>query len=320
MPAIEYEGCTYQISPDETVLDGLLRNGVNIAHSCRAGSCGSCMMRAVSGAIPAGSQTGLKDSWQAQGYFLPCVCIPDADLALTPVGSDARFGATVAALDLLSPDVLRAQLHCDSPIAYRAGQYVTIVREGSLARSYSIACLPEGLEIELHVRRIAGGKMSGWFHEHARVGDRVTVLGPSGDCFYVAGNPDQPMLLVGTGTGLAPLYGILRDALRSGHRGPIHLFHGALHTGGLYLVDELRKLTASHAHISYTPAVLNGSDVDNMAVGSIDQIVLNRFPKLAGWRAYVCGDPALVQSLKKKLFLAGAGSRDIYADAFTPAA
>jgi CDP-4-dehydro-6-deoxyglucose reductase len=60
--------------------------------------------------------------------------------------------------------------------------------------------------------------------------------------------------------------------------------------------------------------------VDDLAVGPIDQIVLKRFPKLSGWRAYVCGDPAIVHSLKKKLFLAGAASKDIYADAFVPAA
>jgi hypothetical protein len=57
-----------------------------------------------------------------------------------------------------------------------------------------------------------------------------------------------------------------------------------------------------------------------MAVGSIDQVVLKRFPKLSGWRGFVCGDPSLVQMLKKKLFLSGMASRDIYADAFLPAA
>ncbi|HYI95092.1 MAG TPA: 2Fe-2S iron-sulfur cluster-binding protein [Bryobacteraceae bacterium] len=320
MPTIEFDGRKYHLAEQESVLDALLRNGIQAAHSCKAGSCGSCLMQATQGPVPIRAQAGLKDSWKTQGYFLSCVCRPEGDLSIGKVGADAQLGATITLLELLSPDVLRVRLRCDGRIDFRAGQYVTIVQEGGLARSYSIANLPDEGELELHVRKIAGGRMSGWLHKGAVVGDRVSVLGPSGECFYVPGTPDQPLLLAGTGTGLAPLYGILRDALRQGHRGPIHVFHGALHTGGLYLVDELRRLASLHSHVEYTPAVLNGEESDAVAVGSIDQVVLKRFPKLSGWRGYVCGDPTLVQMLKKKLFLCGMSSRDIYADAFVPAA
>lgn len=277
-------------------------------------------MRAAEGVVPVQAQSGLKDSWKSQGYFLACVCRPETDIVVAPVGADAQLGATIVGLRLLSQDVLRVRLHCDAPIAFRAGQYVTLLREGGIARSYSISNLPQDSEIELHVRKIAGGRMSGWLHEQARVGERVGVLGPSGECFYVPGNQEQPLLMVGAGTGLAPLYGILRDALQHGHRGPIHLFHGALHKGGLYLVEELRRLVAQYSHLAYTAVVLHGDESDNVAVGPLDQVVLKHLPKLSGWRGYVCGDPSLVQSLKKKLFLSGMASRDIYADAFTPSA
>jgi NAD(P)H-flavin reductase len=320
MPLINFEGQLFSVAEKETVLDTLLRHGVKAPHSCKAGSCGSCLLRAAEGAVPVRAQSGLKDSWKAQGYFLACVWRPETDIVVAPVGADAKLGATITGLTLLSEDVMQVRLQCDVRIGFRAGQYVTLLREGGLARSYSIASLPEDSEIELHVRRIAGGKMSGWLHDEARAGDRVSVHGPSGECFYVPGMQEQPLLLVGTGTGLAPLYGILRDALRHGHRGPIHLFHGALHKGGLYLVEELRHLMNLHSHFAYTPAVLNGTESEHLTVGPIDQVVLKRLPKLSGWRGYVCGDPTLVQMLKKKLFLSGMGSREIYADAFIPSA
>jgi len=320
MPAIEYRGQSYSTAPDETVLDALLRHGIEAPHSCKVGTCGSCMMRAETGVIPVSAQVGMRDSWKAQRYFLPCICRPESDLSITEVGSDAQVGATIGALELLSADVLCVRLACDAPIELlRAGQYVTLVREGGLARSYSVASLPKGCDIELHVRRIASGRMSGWLHEQARVGDRLSVLGPSGDCFYVPGDTAQPMLLVGTGTGLAPLLGIVHDALQQKHQGPIHLFHGALTRGGLYLVDRLRQLAAEHANFEYVPAVLNGDGADGIEVGTIDQVILRRFPKLNGWRAYICGDPAIVQLLKKKVFLAGVASRDIHADPFLAA-
>ncbi len=320
MPEIEFEGRAFALVPNETVLDALLRHGINAAHSCKAGSCGSCMLRATSGQIPPAAQTGLKETWKAQGYFLACACRPETNLTVTGVGSDAQIKATIASLELLSQDVIRVRLRPESSIEFRAGQYITLLREDGLARSYSIASLPHEGEMELHVRMIPNGRMSAWLSREAKPGDRVTLLGPNGECFYVAGRPEQPLILVGTGTGLAPLYGILRDALQQGHSGPIHLFHGALQKGGLYLVDELRRIAGNDAHIDYTRAVLNGDAEEGLAVGAIDQVILARYPKLAGWRAYVCGDPAMVQGLKKKLFLSGIASRDIHSDAFLPSA
>jgi NAD(P)H-flavin reductase len=271
------------------------------------------MLRATGGSVPARAQAGLKDSWKARGYFLACVCHPDGDLTVAPVDTDAQVAARIVSLDALSPDVVRVRLTCEDDFGFRSGQYISLIREDGLARSYSIASLPRHGFLELHIRRLPAGRMSEWIGSEAQAGDRVRVLGPRGDCFYVPGRPEQPLMLVGTGTGLAPLYGILLDALDRGHTGPIHLVHGAVRAEGLYLREELARLAFGHANFEYTPTQLE-------ADGPIDQMVLQRFPKPAGSRAFLCGDPTIVQSLKKKLFLQGIDLRDIHADAFLPAA
>src|SRR5678816_2036541 len=235
MASVRFEGVSYALMDGESVLDGLLRHGRRLSYSCKAGVCASCVMKAAAGAVPQRAQAGLKDSWKARGYFLACSCVPDEDIDVVSPDADLRFPATIRSIRKLSPDVVEARLVTDSAMDFYAGQYATIVRADGLARSYSIASLPEAGELELHIRKIPNGAMSTWFHEQARAGDRVTVIGPSGECFYVPGREDQPLLLAGTGTGLAPLYGILRDAIARTHRGTIYLFHGALHTGGLYL-------------------------------------------------------------------------------------
>lgn len=312
MPSIQFEGHSCELRPNESVLDGLLRSGFPIAHSCKSGSCGSCMMKAIEGTVPAVAQTGLKESWKALGYFLSCVCRPESDLSVARVDQDTYVWTTITGLERLNTDVLRVTLVSDSPLEFHPGQYVTLLRDSDLARSYSIASLPEEGALDLHVRRIPNGRMSGWLHDGARIGDRIQITGPSGDCFYTPGAEARPMLLVGTGTGLAPLYGILRDALRSGHQAPIHLFHGAVRTENLYLTEELRRLAAENPLFEYTPSVLQD--------GPIDDVVMKRFPRLSGWRGYVCGDPGIVRLLRKKLFLAGMASRDIHSDAFLPSA
>ena len=75
-----------------------------------------------------------------------------------------------------------------------------------------------------------------------------------------------------------------------------------------------------HPNLVFTPSVLQADAEGPFVVGPISRIVANYFPKLEGWRGFVCGDPSLVQSLKRQLFLSGIAMRDIYADAFLPSA
>jgi len=184
-------------------------------------------------------------------------------------------------------------------------------------RSYSVASVPQQDPfIEFHVARVEGGRMSTWLHEQARPGDTLELMGPAGNCFYVPGDSGQPLLLIGTGTGLAPLYGIVRDALRQGHTGPIHLFSGSVTPQGLYLVDELCALANAHDTVHYYPCVLRGDGTPGIHEASIDAFALETAGPLKGWKVYLCGNPDIVRTLQRKTFLAGASLNAIYADAF----
>lgn len=320
MAHIEYAGLKVELQAGESVLDALLRGNVQISHSCKAGVCQSCLLQAPEQSVPEKAQEGLKDTLKAQGYFLACACYPSGNLVVCPPAADLQITAKISGLELLSNSVLRVLLTSTSTFTYRSGQFVTLVREDGLSRSYSLASLPQENRIELHVRKVNGGAMSGWLHDGATADMTVRLRGPAGQCFYVSGTPEQPLLLAGTGTGLAPLYGIARDALLQGHTGAIWLFHGAVDTGGLYLVDELRGLSRTNPNFQYVPAVLQSGGSGEAEVGALDDAILSRFPKLSGWKGYVCGDPGLVNSLRKKFFLAGMASRQIYADPFLPSA
>jgi NAD(P)H-flavin reductase len=318
MNQVKHEGRWYPLEQDESVLDGLLRQGVNVPHSCRAGACQSCLMRAERGEVPTKAQVGLKETLKAQGYFLACACRPENALEVAGAGAELRVPARITSLERLSDSVLRVRLRPEERFEYRAGQYVSLLRADGLARSYSLASLPHEEELELHVRRVDGGLMSGWLFDAARLGDVLDLQGPTGECFYVPGRPEQPLLLAGTGTGLAPLYGVVRDALAQGHTGPIWLFHGAVEASGLYLVEELRALQSRYSQLRYRPSVLRGPERIGVSVGALDGLLKEACPRPVGWRAFLCGAPDLVLSLRKKLFLAGLSLKEIHADAFLP--
>ena len=321
MPSIVYTGAPHILADGESVLACLERHGHTIPSSCRSGVCHSCMMRSSGGDLPPASQKGVSDARRAQGYFLSCMCHPETDLIVSLV-EDAveRVPATVASASPLNERVLRIQLRAESHLSYFPGQFVNFVRDDGLVRSFSLASVP-GLDefLEFHVALVPGGRMSGWLHDEAQVGTTLELAGPLGNCFYVAGKAEQPMLLLGTGTGLAPLYAILRDALHQGHTGPIHLFHGALLVRDLYLVSELRELQAAWPNFTYHACVRDEEGEDWMESGAVDAVALATCPALKGWKVFLCGNPDLVKQVQRKTFMAGASMSDIHADAFLPA-
>ena len=304
MPNIEFAGKEFALLAGESVLDCLLRNGHRIPHSCKSGICQSCLMQAQGQAVPEKSQAGLKDTLKAQGYFLACACQPSESLTIRPPGDNLRVSATITSVDMLSANVVRVLLTSASTLEYRPGQFVTLVRHDGLARSYSLASLPKEDRLELHVRKVNGGAMSGWLHGDRIPNRTVQLQGPSGQCFYVPGNPEQPLLLAGTGTGLAPLYGIVRDALSQAHTGQSGCFTArSIQPDSIYLVAELQALSRSHPNFQYVPTVLKTDTSGSYEVAALDVAVLSRFPKLNAWKGYVCGDPALVLHFGRNCFL-----------------
>jgi NAD(P)H-flavin reductase/ferredoxin len=319
MPRIVCDGHDLTLSAEDNLLDALLAAGITVASSCRAGACQQCLVQAKSGTPPREAQAGLKEAQRVQGYFLACQARVSEDLTISLSGArELDVPARVVSVEPLSRDVLRVLVRPDTPLSYRAGQYITLVRADGLARSYSLASLPDsdGGCLELHVRVFPNGRMSSWLASHRCQQADVAIRGPLGECFYVPGNPKQPLLLAGTGTGLAPLWGILHDALASGHSGAIELWHGARISDGLYLVRELEALAAAHPHFTYRRCVLEGKADAETAVGPLDATVLSSAPSFDGRRVFLCGDPNLVNVMKRKIFLKGAAMREIHADAF----
>lgn len=320
MTRLKFKDDIFTVLAGDTVLDTLLDQGHAIPNSCRAGACQSCVMQVTRGNVPEDSQKGLKDSQKAKGFFLACSCSPKEDIDIQLVDTEQlRISASVSEINKLSADVIELKIKMADAFEYHAGQYVTLWKDDYLGRSYSIANLPEKSEgLYFHIRHVQGGQFSSWVHNELKVGDTLSVQGPAGDCFYTPGNPEQNLLLIGTGTGLAPLYGIIHDALKQDHTGEIHLFHGALNPGGLYLTDELTRLAQQYSNFIYHPCVMNKeqSTVKNITEGDISKIALETIPKPKGWKSFLCGNEELVKTLKKKIFLAGSNMNDIYADPF----
>jgi CDP-4-dehydro-6-deoxyglucose reductase, E3 len=199
---LTFGGHGYDLRTGESVLERLARHGVELPSTCRAGTCHSCLLRAERGDPGEAGRGGLKPTLRACGYFLACLARPVTDLTIAPPASDMITPAALLRSERPASHVLVFWLRPLRPVGFRAGQHVTLSRDG-VARPYSIANLPAEVPrdgLEFHVRVYQGGAMSGWL-AGAALGARLGLGVPAGECFYLPGRPAAPLLLAGTGTG-----------------------------------------------------------------------------------------------------------------------
>lgn len=320
MVKVVFEGTAFDIPKGKSLLDGLLDAGLEVPHGCKTGTCQSCLLKCNEGEIPTESQKGLRESQKLNRLFLACQCSPEQGMRVTlPLGDPLSVKAMVQSLRHLTPEIMEVCLKPERDLNYRAGQFIRLFNSNGNFRAYSLASVRRiDDSLTLHVREYPEGVLSSWVHHQLLVGDQVTISEPLGECFYIPGHTDQPILMIGTGSGLAPLYGILRDALDSGHQGPIHLFHGASTVEGIYLFDELNQLMAAYPNFHYQPCVSGqrGLHTSQILEKRASDIGLETHPNLRGWRVFLCGNPEMVRTTQMKAFLAGARLEEIHADPF----
>ena len=324
---LTFDGRDYELRPGESVLDAMSRQGVRLPSACRAGACQACLVRSVRGDPGAAARRGLKPAWQAGGYFLACQARPVQDLAVAAPGEEALTPARLAGISAIGPRVLRVLVRPERPLPFRPGQHVALYLDG-ICRIYSIASLPGQAALaglELHVRVFRGGAMSGRL-ARAAPGAAVSLGSPAGECCYLPAAGDDggapgPLLLAGTGTGIAPLLAIARAAVAGRHPGPVALVHGAARADGLYLGRSIpaglaREAAARGTAVSWRACVLGeGTDIATAALAELGRLGADPGRVLA----YLCGGPGSVRRMRRALFLAGLPLGAISADLFVPA-
>jgi ferredoxin-NADP reductase len=139
--------------------------------------------------------------------------------------------------------------------SFQAGQHLDVrltAQDGYVAqRSYSVASAPglEGL-YELAVERLEGGEVSPFLHDVAEVGDTIEIRGPFGGHF--AWNPEDggPLLLIGGGSGIAPLMSILRHRAALGTEILAVLLNAARTWDDVIFRKELIELDSADANFT----------------------------------------------------------------------
>ena len=131
------------------------------------------------------------------------------------------------------------------------------------------------------------------------------------------------MLLVGGGSGMSPLWAILRDHLESGEQRPIRFFYGARTAKDLFLLEEFAAIAAKHSDFQFIPALSDsGATGDRWSgeTGFIHEVVARRVREenLSGEiDAYSCGPPPMIDAVMPVMLAVGVEPGRFYFDKFT---
>lgn len=315
------------VLPGETMLESLLQAGVPFPHNCQSGNCGACKCELIDGDIlelPY-SEYALSAEERSRSLILACrtqvwgdcrVRLLDADEMVVHPSRVMR--CRVIALDELTHDIRRVELAIESggPYGFSAGQHAHLkLAPGIPERSYSMANVPGQSTLEFYVRQVPRGQASGYVFSNLRVGAEVTVSGPLGNA-YLRESHRGPLLALAGGSGMAPIKSIVETALRADPARTIHCYFGVRDERDVYLEQHLNELSRQHPNLSFQIVLSQPSAPSARRTGTVAEALASDFAQLEGFKAYVAGPPAMVESAQRELEKKGLPRRDVHADAF----
>ena len=336
----------FRAAPAQTLLDAALDSSLNLPHSCKGGNCGACRARLLRGEIhyPNGAPLGLSDAEVAEGLILLCQAWARTDLSIETFEmrtADAailkRLPCRIERTQQLSHDVMGVflQLPIAETFTFEPGQYIDVMLPGGRRRSFSVASPPhDSRPLELHVRRVVGGEFTDrLFHQNAER-TLLTIEGPLGQFAYRRGGQppgvatrgarapggqppggEPPMLLIGGGTGIAPLISILRHVIENGIDRDMRVYWGVRSERDLYAHERLETLVVG-ARMRYVPVLSEPTPKWRGRSGWVHEAAFKDVGELNAHEVYAAGPPAMIAAVRSE-FAARAGSAArLYFDSF----
>ncbi|HEX5959174.1 MAG TPA: 2Fe-2S iron-sulfur cluster binding domain-containing protein [Hyphomicrobiaceae bacterium] len=306
--AVVANDARFSVRSGELLLDAALASGIELPHDCRAGRCGTCLMRLRKGRTFGGES-------RQQGMIYACQARVFSDLTLEydvlpPV---ERVDARVSRIANLTHDVVEMTIAPAKRLRILPGQYCRFTFKGFPTRAFSPTAPLDrpgaGRSFRLNIKRVRDGRVSPNIGRLIKVGHPLKVEGPFGSAFLRPGKAGRLVLVAG-GTGFAPMWAVADAALRENYSRPIVLIAGVRNLKSFYMWPALQRVaqlpnvsviaTGEEEDPAY-PAVRKGRPNDHLPELTQDDIV------------YAAGAPRMVDSIAKA---AEAARAAFYCDPF----
>lgn len=313
----------FSINENENILTAAIRHNINLPHGCKDGECGSCKAKVTSGSVYYNDHINsqfLSKKEIDDGYYLLCKTYVKTDCIIkipgffnlypirtlpSKITSIEKFGTTA---------IVKFKLPAAQKFEFHAGQYIDVIYENQ-ARSYSIANSPNYEELELHIRYHPGGLFSQAVWNDLKIGSLIRFRGPLGN--FILRDSNKPILMVCTGTGIAPIKGLIEYMINTNDKRQVHLIWGDNIVEDFYLKDMITKWQ-TQLNLSVNFCTME-QELDDYYHGMVTDFVAKNYVTLANHEVYACGNPKMIEDI----FAFGSVNLQLtednfYSDSFTP--
>jgi CDP-4-dehydro-6-deoxyglucose reductase len=322
---VEPSGHQFTVEENESILDAAIRQGINLPYGCRNGFCGDCRAALSQGEInyPNGQPPVMSDNETDICYTCQATTSSDITIGVAEVvaSSDIQTRIMPCKIDLierLNEDVilLKLKLPEGERLQFLAGQYLNFILNDGSKRAFSIANAPhDDTFIELHIRHVSGGAFTDQLFNGMQEKTILRIEAPLGS-YYLREESERPIILMGGGTGFAPLKGIIEHAFQIGVSRPMHLYWGVRSRADLYLPDLPEQWAARYPNFSYTPVLSEPDQGWQGKTGWVHEAVIETYPDLSAHEVYMSGPPPMIQAGKETFLSHGLSDEKLYSDSF----
>ncbi|QTL39791.1 2Fe-2S iron-sulfur cluster binding domain-containing protein [Xenorhabdus budapestensis] len=310
---------TFRAIKSKTILESALESDVVLEYSCKSGSCGMCESVLITGEV----SDKQENIYKAGQRFLACQCKPTSDELTIEAEYYPELAeimqkivpCKVSSTDITADEyiIIKFRLPPSASFAFLPGQYINLHYQG-IVRSYSIANSNAQDGIELHIRRVNRGAMSGLLFNNLSTNTLMRLEGPLGT-FFVR-EDIRPIIFLAGGTGFAPVKSMVEKLIQQDSKRDIHIYWG-MHNGSGFYSDLPMEWANKYENIHYVPVVSGEDSLWSGRKGFVHNAVVEDYHNLSTFAVYACGSPTMIAAAKADFIKKGLSGKHFFSDAFT---
>ncbi|MCL9774078.1 NO-inducible flavohemoprotein [Vibrio methylphosphonaticus] len=279
--------------------------------------------------------TEVEEAWTAAYLFLAQIFI-DRESALYLESEVAQGGWAGARSFIVSDKIKQSEVVTSfvltpednqAVIGYKAGQYIGIEVSPSKSenieiRQYSLSQAPNSNNYRISVKKEGAGSQLGlvshYLHDEVNVGDKVNLMPPAGDFFYV--EKQAPVVLISAGVGCTPMQAILQQLATAKKAEKVTYLHACENQQQHSFLDETETVVEGSG---WTTETWYNQPTHELSKAGAHQGLMdlantaNPLP-LADGDFYICGPVVFMESIVKQLEALGVSRDNVHYEVFGP--